>query len=163
MDGRDHRSVQEAAGDTPHGESNYRMERQQMNMAKPGREVTVMQIPDSLSRGRRMTFRDKVMDHIDVLRPGIVLDCSLIRHMDWRTGELLLDCLEEAMKRNGDVRLASVSVQAKSILEGHEMAALFEFFDTNTDAVSSFRGVSVATAPAIRPLELTERELGNAI
>jgi anti-anti-sigma factor len=92
-------------------------------------------------------FLDEFKSHIDVLRPCIVLDCSHVRQMDRPTLELLIYCLEEAMKRNGDVRLAAVSSQAKTILEGNGMADLFHFYDTDVQAVASFRRLSVAPPP----------------
>jgi len=52
---------------------------------------------------------------------------------------ILLSCLEEAMKRNGDVRLAAVSPQAKAALKATGADILFKFFETTEDAVASFQ------------------------
>jgi anti-anti-sigma regulatory factor len=56
--------------------------------------------------------------------------------------QLLLCCLEEAIKRNGDVKLAAVPPGARSALKLTGVDRLFEMFDTNAEAVNSFRGLS---------------------
>jgi anti-anti-sigma factor len=72
-------------------------------------------------------------------RPSIVLDCSNVRQMDRSVIHLLLCCLEEAIKRNGDVKLSSVPVAAKTILDLTGVNRLFEVFDTNAEALISFQ------------------------
>jgi len=52
--------------------------------------------------------------------------------------EMLLRCMEEAMKRNGDVKLAAVSPQVTVILELTRVDRLFEIFENPSDAVESF-------------------------
>jgi hypothetical protein len=46
--------------------------------------------------------------------------------------------MEEAMKRNGDVKLAAVSPQAAIILQLTRVDRLFEIFENPSDAVESF-------------------------
>ena len=62
--------------------------------------------------------------------------------MDLPTVKLLLDCLEIAMKRNGDIKLAAMHAQPKAMLELTGVDRLFEFFDTTADAARSFRRLS---------------------
>ncbi|HEY1806420.1 MAG TPA: STAS domain-containing protein [Terracidiphilus sp.] len=71
-------------------------------------------------------------------RPGLVLDCSRLSQMDKPVLYLLLSCLEEAMKRNGDARLAAVSPSALMTLKLIEADRLFQIFASSADAVSSF-------------------------
>jgi len=54
--------------------------------------------------------------------------------------------LEEAIKRSGDVKLAAVSAGARSALKLVGVDRLFEIFDTNAEAVNSFRRLSVERA-----------------
>jgi hypothetical protein len=51
---------------------------------------------------------------------------------------LLLCCLEEAMKRNGDVRLAALRPDVLAALKSAEVDSLFQCFETIGDAVESF-------------------------
>jgi anti-anti-sigma regulatory factor len=61
---------------------------------------------------------------------------------------LLLCCLEEVMKRNGDVRLAAVWPEARASLKLSGIERLFRIFDTTADAVDSFqRSTGAATWP----------------
>jgi anti-sigma B factor antagonist len=92
-----------------------------------------------LSEKQSRLLLRKLESSINIDRPSIVLDCSKVRRMDRSAINLLLCCLEEAMKRNGDVKLASVPQEARTTLELCGVDRLFEIFDTNAEAVSSFR------------------------
>jgi anti-anti-sigma regulatory factor len=104
--------------------------------------VKVEQLPETLSVRQGQLFLGELESSIDVDRPSIVLDCSKVRRMDRPAINLLLCCLEEAMKRNGDVKLAAVPQEARPILERAGVDRLFEIFDTNAEAVSSFSRIS---------------------
>ncbi len=60
--------------------------------------------------------------------------------MDAAGVDMLLQCMAQAMKRDGDVKLASVSPQAAVILELTRTDRLFEIYETSTDAARSFSG-----------------------
>jgi anti-anti-sigma factor len=81
-------------------------------------------------------------------RPRLVLDCSQVRRLTSAGVQGLLLCLEEAMKRNGDVKLAAVPRAAAEILELTKVDSLFEFFDTAAEAVNSFYQFPVQAFPA---------------
>lgn len=89
-----------------------------------------------MKRGR-LVFRE-LETRINIDRPCVVLDCSKVREMDRFAIHMLLCCLEEAMKRNGDVKLAAVSPAARETLELTRVDRLFEIYDTETEAVNSF-------------------------
>ena len=99
------------------------------------RFVEVMQVPESLDE---LQFSREFESCINVDRPVIVLDCSKLRQMDRNAIRLLLRCLEEAMKRNGDVRLAAVNPDAVVALKSYGLDRIFEFFGTIHDALESF-------------------------
>ena len=101
--------------------------------------VAVKQLPETLSEKQGRLFLGELESSINIDRPSIVLDCSRVRRMDRAVINLLLCCLEEAMKRNGDVKLAAVPQEARSILQLTGVDRLFEIFETNAEAVSSFR------------------------
>ena len=100
------------------------------------RPVAVMQLPERFSRKEAQNFTREVERSMTVTRPYLVLDCSNVQHLDNSMGNLLLHCLEEAIKRNGDVKLAGVPVADNSILGPANR--LFEIFDTTAEAVNSF-------------------------
>ncbi len=103
------------------------------------RTIAVKQLPEIFSGRQRTTFFSEVKGCLDVDRPCLVLDCSKLTHIDGKTIHLLLCCLEEAMKRNGDARLAGASQQVRAAMRAAGADGLFKFFATNTEAIASFR------------------------
>jgi ABC-type transporter Mla MlaB component len=118
------------------------------------RVVKVKQLPEKLSVKQGRIFFREVEKCMNVDRPCIVLDCSHVRQLDRSVVHLLLCCLEEAMKRNGDVKLAAIPSGAKAALE---LSCLFEIFDTTADAVKSFRLPIEAASEALVPGVLAAR------
>ena len=111
------------------------------------RAVTVRQIPGTLSKDQRRSFLREMESCLLTDRPRVVLDCSDIRQFHQSLPHQLLVCLEEAMKRNGDIKLAAVPQEARNSLEQMGAAHLFETFDTVVDAVSSFRKFQITPMP----------------
>jgi len=102
------------------------------------RSVAVRKLPERISGAQRQELYKALEGCIVVDRPAVVLDCSEVRELDRSAIHLLLCCLEEAMKRNGDVRLACLSLEVKSALQAAEVGSLFHSFAAISDAVESF-------------------------
>jgi anti-anti-sigma factor len=102
------------------------------------RLVTVEQLSEITSEDQGRRFLRKIQGRMSDKRPGLVLDCSGLSQMDKPALNLLLSCLEEAMKRNGDARLASVSPSAQVMLKLIGADRLFQIYASNDDAVNSF-------------------------
>jgi hypothetical protein len=73
----------------------------------------------------------------------VVLDFSKVRQLDMDGIRVLLRCLEEAMKRNGDVKLAAIPPGVAKTLELAGVQRLFEVFDSAAHAVNSFHQLTV--------------------
>jgi anti-anti-sigma factor len=117
-----------------------------------GRPVVVKQLPEKLSSEEGRNFWLDAEPSLNVDRPRLVLDCSKVRQLDSAGIQVLLHCLEEAMKRNGDVKLAGIPPAAAAILEMTKVDSLFEVFETASDAVNSFHQFAVqAFPPALQP------------
>lgn len=132
--------------------ANYRVKCQrkigldrQTNLTQTGHKamrilvVTVAELPGTLSKEQKRVFLREMESFLHVDRLRVVLDCSEIRQLDKSVIQLLLTCLEEAMKHNGDIKLAAVSREMRESLEQMGVSHLFEIFDTVVDAVISFR------------------------
>jgi anti-anti-sigma regulatory factor len=102
------------------------------------RPVAVMQVPEQFTREKARAFIREIECSMTPTRPYLVLDCSNIRHLDNSVVHLILHCLEQAMKRNGDVKLAGIPVTANAMFGTNGANRLFEIFDTPADAVNSF-------------------------
>lgn len=109
------------------------------------RTVTVLQLPEHLTVKSEWNFLREVERHMTLSRPFLVLDCSAISRIDRPTIFLLLRCLEEAMKRNGDVKLSGISINGDFSLGFFTANRLFEVFDTTEEAVNSFYKYSFNT------------------
>jgi anti-sigma B factor antagonist len=118
-----------------------------------GRFVAVKQVPEKLSIKQGRGFFREVESCLKADRPRVVLDCSKVRQLDSAGIHVLLRCLEEAMKRNGDVKLASVPSGAAAILELTKVDRLFEVFESTADAVNSFRQFPMKPLPQALSLE----------
>src|SRR5579871_6355956 len=104
------------------------------------RPVVVKRMPEKInSRVAREFFRD-VQPFLMADRPQLVFDFSVVQQLDAAGVEMLLRCMSEANKRDGDLKLASLTPQAAVVLELTRLERLFEIYETSTDAVRSFSG-----------------------
>lgn len=102
------------------------------------RPVVVKRMPPRVNlREARSFFRD-VQPFLKADRPQLVFDMALIEQLDSAGIEMLLECMAECMKRDGDLKLAGLSPQAATVLELTRTDRLFEIFETSTDAARSF-------------------------
>jgi anti-anti-sigma factor len=113
--------------------------------------VIIMELPEQLKQGEVKTFMRELQPLLDTSRPCVVLDCSKIQDIDSAGVEMLLECLEMAMKRDGDLKLAAVSPASAIILELMRVDRLFEVFDTAEEATHSFQVFAPAVAPQSQP------------
>jgi anti-sigma B factor antagonist len=103
------------------------------------RPVIVMELPQQLKRAGARAFQNELQEILQSDRPCVVLDCSQVQQMDSAGVEMLLRCLEEAMKRDGDLKLAAISPASAVILELMRVDRLFEVFETTEQAMESFQ------------------------
>lgn len=109
-------------------------------------DVAVRRLPETLNMKHGRLFFRELESCMNVDRPGIVFDCSKLLRMDSSAVHLLLCCLEEAMKRNGDVKLAAIPTGVRTTLELTGVDRLFEIYDTNAEAENSFRRLPAGTS-----------------
>jgi anti-sigma B factor antagonist len=102
------------------------------------RPVVVKRMPERLNQKQARTFLREIQPLLNTDRPQLVFDCSLIRQMDAAGVDMLLHCMAQIMKRDGELKLAAVSPQAAVVLELTRTDRLFEVFETSGDAVRSF-------------------------
>lgn len=102
------------------------------------RPVVVKRAPAKLNLREARQFLADVQPFLHADRPQLVLDLSNVQQMDAAGVEMLLQCMVESMKRDGDTKLSGVSPQAAAILELTRTDRLFEIYENSTDAVRSF-------------------------
>jgi len=113
--------------------------------------VIVMQLPEQLTVKEINDFVRDLAPLLESNRPRIVLECAQVRSMDSAGVEGLLHCLEEALKRDGDLKLSALSPEAEVILELLRVARVFESFATSEEAVRSFSAIPVDALPQTAP------------
>lgn len=121
-------------------------------MTPSERTVVIEQLPESCAGNASRELLQRLRAQIDELvRPAVVLDCSRVKQSDKQVVHLLFSCLEEALKRNGDVRLAAVRPDAWPALQAAGVGRLFRIFPSHAEAASSYRkssAYSYTAAPA---------------
>jgi anti-anti-sigma factor len=105
--------------------------------------IVVIQVPEILNANEVHNFMQELGPLLESNRPRVVLDCSQVRSIDSAGVEVLLHSLEEALKRDGDLKLAALSPEAAVILELMRVARVFETFETCNEAVRSFNVLPV--------------------
>jgi anti-sigma B factor antagonist len=120
-----------------------KIDREKVHMTVRKRPVAVMQLPEQWGKKEARQFARQVERCMSISRPYLVLDCSNLRHLDESVIYSLLGCLEEALKRNGDVKLVGIPLATDAILGSTGTNQLFEIFDTTAEAVNSFHQLSL--------------------
>jgi len=126
------------------------------------RPVVVKRMPERVNYPQAQTFWREVQPFVTADRPQLVLDLSNVKQLDAAGVEMLLRCMKQAMKRDGDVKLAALSPQAAVVLELTRAERLFEIYENSTDAARSFscflpntlRQQPMVSRPAVEPAEL---------
>ncbi len=83
-------------------------------MESSSRPVVVKRMPERMNLKQARKFLKEVKPFLHSDRPQLVFDMSQVRHIDAGGIEVLLRCMREAMKRDGDLKLAALSAQAAS-------------------------------------------------
>lgn len=109
-------------------------------METNSRPVVVKRMPERLNARTAREFLRDVRPFLTTDRPQLVFDLAQVRQLDAAGVEMLLRCMSEAHKRDGDLKLAAVSPEAGVVLELTRTERLFEIYETSTDAVRSFSG-----------------------
>src|SRR5579885_2024097 len=75
-----------------------------MELSRP---VVVKRMPEKVNQREARKFLADVQPFLNADRPQLVFDLSAVRQLDAAGVEMLLHCVSEVMKRDGDLKLAS--------------------------------------------------------
>src|SRR3954467_11915877 len=106
------------------------------------RPVVVKRMPERVNQREARKFLQDVQPFLRADRPQLVFDLSQVKQLDAAGVEMLLHCVSEVMKRDGDLKLASLSRQATMVLELTRTDRLFEIYESSTEAARSFSDFS---------------------
>lgn len=102
------------------------------------RPVLVKRMPERLRAREARAFMHEIEPFLAIDRPQVVFDCSQVVEIDAAGVDLLLRCLKIVMRRDGDLKLSSLSSQMSLLLEITRTGRLFEVYGSSSDAVLSF-------------------------
>jgi anti-anti-sigma factor len=95
-------------------------------------------MPEKMNLKQARGFFKEVEPFLNSDRPQLVFDMSQVRQIDAAGVDVLLSCMREAMRHDGDLKLAALSPQAAVVLELTRTGRLFEIYENSTAAVKSF-------------------------
>jgi anti-sigma B factor antagonist len=95
-------------------------------------------MPEKMNLKQARSFLKEVEPFLTSDRPQVVFDMSQVKHIDAAGVDMLLQCMRDAIKHDGDVKLASLSAEAAVVLELTRTGRLFEIYENSTQAVKSF-------------------------
>lgn len=122
-----------------------------MELSRP---VVVKRMPEKVNQREARKFLADVQPFLNADRPQLVFDLSAVKQLDAAGVEMLLHCVSEVMKRDGDLKLASLSPQAAMVLELTRTDRLFEIYENSTEAARSFSGF---LPNAMRPIPVFQQ------
>ena len=113
--------------------------------------MIVKRMPIRFDRKHAQTFYKDVRPLVNSDRPQIVFEMSQTEYMDSGGVDVLLRCLREAIKCDGEVKLAGVRQSVSIVLELTRVGRLFGSYEDSAEAVKSFHGVppNVGTPPRV--------------
>lgn len=111
------------------------------------RAVNILQLPGQISSSSHAEILRRLKLAVQSGHPRFVLDCSRVEVMGPEEIQFLLCCLEEAMKHNGDVRLATVTPEARAVLQSAGISRLFEIYGSTESAIHSYQVRPASMAP----------------
>ena len=108
------------------------------NMRCVSRPVVVRRMPKSLDRKQAPSFYKDVQPILKSDRPQIVFDMSETGQMDSEGLDILLLCLHDVIKSDGEVKLAGVTPPVSVLLELSRIGLLFGIYENSVSAAKSF-------------------------
>jgi anti-sigma B factor antagonist len=98
----------------------------------------VKRVPETMNSGEARAFYEGISTVLSSDRPQIVFDMSKTKHVDSVGISVFVRCMRQAMRHDGDIRLAGVLPQIAVIFELTRIGRLFEMYESSTAAAKSF-------------------------
>lgn len=79
--------------------------------------TVVVNLPEQVTAKQTRTLMRDLREQLNVDQPCVVLDLSEVRQMDTAGLDLLLECLQQTVRRDGTIRVRGISPEAATVLE----------------------------------------------
>jgi anti-anti-sigma factor len=101
-------------------------------------DVTVLDLEGNLALNENARFRRHVMGAIDAGVHKLIVNLSRVKYIDSNGLGELISCYKALQRVNGHVKLLHLSDRLKYLLAITKLDSVFETFDSEPVAVSSF-------------------------
>src|SRR5262249_7549022 len=107
----------------------------------------VLRFPERVSGAEARLFAERIGSELCLDRPRVIADLSRVRQIDSQALHVLLECLIEVTRQDGEFYLGAVSPEAATVLELTQMDTVFEILPDVAEASASFSVAEMEHAP----------------
>jgi anti-sigma B factor antagonist len=97
----------------------------------------VVKLPECMTGKVVRTITRQIKPGLSLDHPCVIIDMSSVRQMDTAALDMLLRCMVEVARHDGELKLAGLSPEAATVLELTRMDRIFEIFPSVPEAVTS--------------------------
>jgi len=109
---------------------------QEYDLMQPS-PVTVMQLPDLSDPTAHRSFLREIKEFMDRSRqPRLIVDLSRVGQIGPESIDLLLECVDQAERSDGEVSVAGASLETAVILELTQAASVLKMFPSVLEAAN---------------------------
>lgn len=101
-------------------------------------DVFVVRLQGSLDVAVQTALKEKLQEFAEKNDDDIVLDFTSVHFIDSSCLGALVALLKRIRERKGDIKIAHLSDDVRSIFQITRLDRVFEIFDTTDEAVTSF-------------------------
>jgi len=98
----------------------------------------VLKFPERVSGTEARLFASRISSELKHDRPCVIADFSGVRQIDSQALDILLECLVEVTRRDGEFYLGAVSPEAATVLELTQMDTVFALLPEAVEASTNF-------------------------
>lgn len=102
-------------------------------------DISILQLFDRIDASSSKELKDIVVTKIDQSKINLLLDMSQVSFIDSSGLGMLITCLKSINKAGGQLKISNISNNVKTIFDTTRMDRVFEIFDNNEDALTSFK------------------------
>jgi anti-anti-sigma factor len=95
--------------------------------------TVVVNLPEQVTAKQTRTLMRDLRDQLNVDQPFVILDLSEVKEIDTAGLDLLLECLNQTVRRDGTIRVRGISPEAATVLE---LTGMDQILDLVPEAVT---------------------------
>ncbi len=102
--------------------------------------IAILDLEGSVTIGEGdVQMREAILGLMELGRVNVLLNLARVSYMDSSGIGELLSCLTKTQERGGRLKLLNISTKIKNLLHIAQILSVFEYFNDEEQAVSSFQ------------------------